>query len=152
MSAEQLGALDGSFVLIERPGLPMHVGGLAVLDSAARPRGPIQLGELRRRLRSRLRELPRLRERLCPQTFGLQRPVWVADADFDIGQHLDHWTLAPGSGRRELLRLAGELHGRLLARDRPLWRVALIDGLPGDRQALLTTTHHAITTASPGSR
>lgn len=150
MAGEPLRVLDRSFVAMERPGLPMHVAGLAVLDPAGRPRGPIRPAELRRRLEARLRALPRLRARLVQAPFGLRGPVWVPDADFDAARHVEHWTLPPGAGRRELLELAGRLHGRLLPRDRPLWRIALIDGLPGGRQGLMTTTHHAITDGIAG--
>jgi WS/DGAT/MGAT family acyltransferase len=147
---EQLGALDHAFVLVEREGLAMHVGGLAVLDPTARPGGPIRPAELRRRLRARLRDLPRLTARLHAEPLRPDRSVWLPAPDFDVGDHVEQWTLAPGSGWPELLRLAGELHGRLLPRDRPLWRMSLIDGLPGGRQALLTETHHAITDGIAG--
>ncbi len=150
MRAEPLGALDTSFIVVERPGLPMHVGGMAVLDSAKRTQGPIQPAELRRRLRQRIRDLPRLRARLAEAPFRVGRPTWVADAGFDVDRHVECWSLATGSGWPELLQLVGELHSRLLPRDRPLWRVALIDGLPEGRQALLTTTHHAATDGIAG--
>ena len=146
---DRLGTLDAAFVLVEREGMPMHVGGLAVLDSAARPGGPIRPAELRRRLRSRVRELPLLTARLVPP-LGIGRAAWTPDASFDVRRHIEQWTLAPGSGWPELLQLAGDLHARLLPRDRPLWRMTLIDGLPGGRQALVTTTHHAITDGVAG--
>ena len=150
MSAETLGVLDRSFVAIERPGLPMHVGGLAILDPAGRPEGPIRPSELRRRLSARLRDLPRMRARLGQTPLGLRGPVWVPDEGFDVGRHLEHWTLPAGSDRGALLQFVGVLHARLLPRDRPLWRVALIDGLRDGRQALLTTTHHSITDGIAG--
>jgi hypothetical protein len=53
--------MDTSFIVLEREGLPMHVAGLGVLDSAARPQGAYQPAELRRRLRLGMRALPRLR-------------------------------------------------------------------------------------------
>jgi diacylglycerol O-acyltransferase / wax synthase len=147
---EQLGALDRAFVLLERDGLPMHVGGLAVLDPSARRHGPIRPAELRRRLRARLRDLPRLTARLHAEPFRPGRMAWVPDPDFDVRNHVEWWALAPGGGWPEVLRLAGDLHARLLPRDRPLWRMSLIDGLPGGRQALLTETHHAITDGIAG--
>ncbi|HEY7201713.1 MAG TPA: wax ester/triacylglycerol synthase domain-containing protein [Candidatus Dormibacteraeota bacterium] len=150
MDAEHLGVLERAFVAVERPGLPMHVGGLAVLDPAGRAGEPIRPAELRRRLRAMLRDLPRLRARLDRTPLDLTGPAWIPDAAFDVTRHVECWTLPPGSGRRELLRLAGELHARPLPRDRPLWRMALIDGLAGGRQALLTTTHHAITDGIAG--
>lgn len=150
MGTERLGALDASFIQVERQGLPMHVAGLMFLDSASRSRGPIQPAELRRRLRQRLPDLPRLRTRLAEAPLGLGRPAWVPDDHFDLDRHVERFVLAPGGGWRDLLRLAGELHGRLLPRDRPLWRVALIDGLPQGQQALMTTTHHAATDGIAG--
>src|SRR5215470_6078755 len=150
MATERLGTLDSSFVSLEREGLPMHVAGLAVLNPAARARGPITPAELRRRLRLSMRSLPRLRARLQETPLGLARPSWVSDEHFDVARHLESWTLEPGSGWPELLQLAGELHSRLLPRDRPLWRAALINGLPEGRQALLTITHHAATDGLAG--
>jgi diacylglycerol O-acyltransferase / wax synthase len=150
MAAESLSTLDNSFVTLERDGLPMHVGGLAVLDSASRPQGPIRPAELRTRLRRGMRSLPRLRSRLKEAPLSLGRPSWVLDERFNVDRHIERWSLAPGSGWPELLQLAGELHGRLLPRDRPLWRVSLIDGLPRGRQALLTMTHHAATDGIAG--
>jgi WS/DGAT/MGAT family acyltransferase len=150
MAERQLGVLDRAFILVERQGMPMQVGGLAVLESGERPRGPIQVAELGRRLRGRLHDLPHLTARLRPAQFGVRRPVLVPDPAFDVRRHLEHLTLAPGAGWPDLLLLAGDLHARLLPRDRPLWRMALIDGLPAGRQVLLTETHHAITDGIAG--
>jgi WS/DGAT/MGAT family acyltransferase len=147
---ERLGVLDRAFVQVEREGLPMHVGGLAVLDSAARPDGPIRPTDLRKRLRGRLRGLPLLTARLDAPPLGLGPPSWVPDAGFDVGRHLEEWMVAPGGDWSDVLELAGDLHARLLPRERPLWRMDLIDGLAGGRQALLTTTHHAITDGIAG--
>jgi WS/DGAT/MGAT family acyltransferase len=150
MAEERMGTLDRAFVLLERTGLPMHVGGLAILDPTGRAKGPIRRGELRRRVQSRLSDLPIFRARLNETPFALRGPVWVPDGDFDIDRHLERVVLPPGSGMGDLHQLAADLHSRLLPRDRPLWRVTLIDGLPEGRQALLTTTHHAITDGVAG--
>jgi WS/DGAT/MGAT family acyltransferase len=150
MAVQRMGTLDRAFVLLERTGLPMHVGGLAILDPSGRAKGPIRRGELRRRVQSRLTDLPIFRARLTETPLALRGPVWVADGDFDVDRHIERVVLPPGSGEPGLLQLAAELHSRLLPRDRPLWRIALIDGLPGGRQALQTTTHHAITDGIAG--
>ncbi len=55
---------------------------------------------------------------------------------------------APG-GDAELQRLAGELLGRPLHRDRPLWELTLVEGLApdasgGPRFALVSKMHHAL--------
>lgn len=76
MSIDRLTALDSSFVWFERPGMPIHVGAVATFEAAPLfdPHGNLRLAELRERFDARLDALPRLRRRLVPVPFGLDRP------------------------------------------------------------------------------
>jgi hypothetical protein len=67
----------------------------------------------------RLGHLLALTSRLAVRPLGLRRPAWIPDAGFDVRRHLEHWTLAPAGEWAGRLRLAGDLHARLLPRD---WR------------------------------
>ena len=49
----------------------------------------------------------------------------------------------PGS-EYELQVLAGRVFAHHLRRDRPLWEMWLVEGLDGDRFAILSKTHHAV--------
>lgn len=149
-TAERLGALDASFLAIERPGLPMHVGSLAIYDSSQRAAGPIRLPELRRHLARCLERLPRFRQRLSTSVFDLGRPAWVVEPHVGLARHVTRRRLPRGAGWDELLRLTAELHAEPLDRAHPLWRLVLVDGLPDGRQAVVTLTHHAITDGLAG--
>jgi WS/DGAT/MGAT family acyltransferase len=50
---------------------------------------------------------------------------------------------APGS-EQQLKDLAGRVFAQQLDRDKPLWEIWLVDGLEGDRFAMLSKTHHAL--------
>ena len=49
----------------------------------------------------------------------------------------------PG-GDQELADWAGEFYSQRLDRTRPLWEIALVEGLANDRWALATKTHHCM--------
>ena len=53
-------------------------------------------------------------------------------------------TLAAPGGAGELRALSGRLLSRPLDMDRPLWRMARIDGLAGGGWALVGQAHHAL--------
>ena len=140
-------ALESSFLSVERPGLPMHVAGVVVLDASS---GPVTAKELRRLVTSRLSRLPRYRQRVGSRWAGLGRPEWVDVTDLDVEAHLFHHRLRSPGGPSQLNDLCARIHEELLPRDRPLWQIHLIDGLAGGRQALVIKTHHAITDGIAG--
>ena len=54
-------------------------------------------------------------------------------------------TALPSPGSEEQLQdLAGRVFSQQLDRDKPLWEVWLVEGLEGDRFAMLSKTHHAL--------
>ncbi len=75
---------------------------------------------------------------------GLDAPVWIPDADFDIHRHVHFVSLAPGAGRRELADLAGRVMSSQLDRRHPLWEMYLIEGLARGRVATLMKSHHCL--------
>ncbi|HEY1132685.1 MAG TPA: wax ester/triacylglycerol synthase family O-acyltransferase [Roseateles sp.] len=143
---KQLAGLDASFLYLETPQMPMHVGALHLLQLPAGYDGDY-LEDLREHMRSRMPLLPALRRRLLAMPLGLSNPGWV-DADPDLEQHIVEIPLADGSGMAELEAQVGALHPVLLDRSRPLWKFHVFTGLePGPegqpRVALYTQLHHA---------
>jgi WS/DGAT/MGAT family acyltransferase len=136
----QLTALDAQFLNVETATTAAHVAGLAILDSAE---GSVNLDALAELLLDRLHLSPALSMRLAEVPLGLDRPYWVPDPAFDLGNHLFERTLpAPGDERR-LAEAVARIHARRLDRAHPLWEMHLINGLPGGKVALYTKVHHA---------
>jgi diacylglycerol O-acyltransferase / wax synthase len=135
---EHLSALDLAFLLIEKPAVHMHVGGVSVFDPASRPGGKLAFSEFRRHLESRLDRMPRLRQRL--HAGGR----WVDDREFDLDRHLFNEALPHPGGQLELDILVGRLLAQQLDRRLPLWEMYFVEGLAGGRVAVVTKSHHAM--------
>lgn len=143
---KQLAGLDASFLYLETPQMPMHVGALHVLELPEGYDGDF-VEDLREHMRARLPLLPALRRKLLAMPLGLSNPAWV-DADPDLEEHIVEIPLPEGSGMAELEAQVAELHPVLLDRSRPLWKFHVFTGLePGPegqpRVALYTQLHHA---------
>ncbi|MFG6431735.1 wax ester/triacylglycerol synthase family O-acyltransferase [Roseateles sp. LYH14W] len=143
---KQLAGLDASFLYLETPQMPMHVGALHLLELPADYAGDY-VEDLREHMRLRLPLLPALRRKLLTMPLGLSNPGWV-DADPDLAEHIVEVELPPDSGMAELEAQVGALHPVLLDRSRPLWKFHVFTGLaPGPegqcRVALYTQLHHA---------
>jgi diacylglycerol O-acyltransferase len=130
---ERLTALDASFLYLEEPGTPMHVGGVVVLEN---PDGSLDHETLIELVRSRLPLVPRYRQKVVEVPGHLANPAWVDDADFDISYHVRRSALPRPGTEEQLLDLVARLTGRPLDRSRPLWEMYLVEGLAGDRTAV----------------
>jgi len=136
----QLTALDTQFLNVESATTAAHVAGLAVLDPAGGRLNRQALAEL---LLARVHLSPALSLRVAEVPFGLDRPYWAHDPDFDLGNHLFERTLPAPGGTRELADAVADIHGRRLDRAHPLWEMHLIDGLGDGMVAVYTKVHHA---------
>jgi diacylglycerol O-acyltransferase len=89
--------------------------------------------------------LPRLRQRVIDDPNGIATPRWENDPHFESSYHY-RWVRLPGGQPDidEVLDHAQHLASRSFDRDRPLWGVEVIEGLAGQRAALVMTVHHAI--------
>jgi diacylglycerol O-acyltransferase len=138
--ADELSPSDRSSLAAERGAVNMAVGAALVFEA-----GPgLSYDAIVRRLEERLHLIPRYRQRLYEPPLGVTSAVWVDDEHFDIRWHVRHSTLpAPGT-HVELEAFLGRELSRRLDRSRPLWELHVLDGLAGDRGALLPKMHHAL--------
>jgi diacylglycerol O-acyltransferase len=136
---ERLTRLDASFLYLEEPDTPMQVGGVLILE---RPPGGVEA--LARLVAARLPLVPRYRQRVAEVPGHLADPVWVDDPDFDIDYHVRRSGLPRPGTETQLLDLVSRLTSRPLDRRRPLWEAYLVEGLSGDRVAVVTKTHPAL--------
>ena len=144
--ADQLNALDATFLELEEAdqGAHMHIGGVMVFDPL--PGGGAPTAEqLHGHLEERLVALPRYFQRLSePRTGGLHWPEWRNHPGFELSAHISRVRLPSPGGYAELAEWAGEYYSQRLDRSRPLWEVALVEGLEDGRWALATKTHHCM--------
>jgi diacylglycerol O-acyltransferase / wax synthase len=147
---KQLSGLDATFLYLETPAMPMHVGALHVFELPAGYKGKF-VRDMRRHIEQRLPVAPVLRRKLWWMPLNLANPAWV-DAEPDLQKHIVEIKLPKsaktGSGIAELEAQVGHLHPVLLDRKRPLWKMHVFEGLaPGPngrkRVALYTQLHHA---------
>jgi diacylglycerol O-acyltransferase / wax synthase len=146
MSHDRLSATDASFLYIETPHEPQHVGSLSYLEGAPLrdATGRVRIDELRSFLESRLHRVPRLRQRLQFVPLALGRPVWVDDDHFDIDYHVRLTALPRPGDQQQMHDLMGRLQSIPLDRGRPLWEMWFVDGLEGDQVGLVIKSHHAL--------
>jgi diacylglycerol O-acyltransferase / wax synthase len=145
-SGDVLTPLDASFLYMESPQTPMHMGSIGIFEGAPLhdTHGCLRLLEVRAEVGSRLHLVPKLRKRLRLPLFGEPAPVWVDDPEFDIANHVHQAALPePGDDAQLLAFCAGRMSFPL-DRSRPLWDMWLIDGLQGGRVALFEMLHHAM--------
>jgi diacylglycerol O-acyltransferase / wax synthase len=139
--ADRLSALDVSFLYLEEPTTPMHVGAVVFFEQG---QVPLTHADLRHLISQRIAFVPRYRQRIKWVPGGIAAPVWVDDTSFDITYHVRASAL-PHPGSDEQLRdLVARIMARPLDRARPLWEVYLVEGLHDGRVALLYKTHHAL--------
>lgn len=139
----RLTAADSMFLYNELPTQHMHTLKLAIFDHSQKPEGYSFEAE-KERLRGRLDRLPPLRWRTVSTPLGLNHPLWIEDADFDLDDHMRRVAIPAPGGPRELCALVEEIASRPLARNRPLWEVWMIEGVEGGRVAALTKIHHSL--------
>src|SRR6185295_19027479 len=150
---DRLTALDESFLHLERPETPMHVGAVAVLERAPfyDADGRFRLDDVRALVASRLQLIPRFRKRVMPVPFGRGRPVWVDHDGFDIADHVRLTTLPAPGNRRQLFELAERLMTQVLDRSRPLWELWFVEGVDrGEHVGLIHKSHHTLTDGISG--
>jgi diacylglycerol O-acyltransferase len=138
---DRLSALDASFLYVEDHATPMHVGSVAIFE---RPRSGFDYGQLLDLIGARLAFLPRYRQRVLTVPGHLARPVWVDDTDFDLNYHVRRSALPQPGTDEQLFDLVARLMSRRLAPERPLWEAYFVEGLAGDRVALVTKTHQSV--------
>jgi len=134
-----MSALDASFLYLDRPETPMHVGGILLFDAPG-----FSYDELLARVSARISMVPRYRQHVREVPLRISRPIWVDDEDFDLEYHVRRTSVPRPGGREQLDELAARLFSRPLDHDRPLWEMYLIEGLENGRVALVTKTHQAM--------
>jgi diacylglycerol O-acyltransferase len=140
---ERLTGLDAGFLYMETPTLHMHTIKAAVIDPSTVP-GGYTFERFKEVLGERLHLLPPFRRRVVEVPLGLHHPVWIEDPDFDLDRHVRRMSLPAPGGRRGMDAAIGEVASTPLPRDRPLWEIVVLEGLPDGRIGFVAKLHHAL--------
>ncbi len=146
---QQLSGMDNLFIQVERQGLPQHIGGVGIFDPSTAAGGKVRFKDIIELFASRAHLSPIFRRKLVDVPFGLDRPYWVEDEEFDPEFHVRHIALPQPGDWRQLCIVTARIHARPLDMTRPLWEAYVIEGLnnvegvPPGSFALLTKIHHS---------
>jgi len=136
---DRLSSTDASFLHQEGPASHMHIGAVLIFQGPAP-----EFADFLDHVRSRLHLVPRYRQKLATPPLETGRPLWVDDPDFNLEYHVRHTALPSPGTEEQLFLLASRIASQQLDRDKPLWENWLVEGLEGDRFALISKTHHAL--------
>jgi WS/DGAT/MGAT family acyltransferase len=137
---------DAGFLYLERPDAGLHIGCVAVLDRK------LELEALVRRVEARLPLLPRYAQRAVEAPLALGHPSWEEEPALDLTLHVRRWSLPAPGGESELAETVGALFEQPMARSRPLWEMHLLEGLDGDRCAVMQKVHHCMVDGVAGAQ
>jgi diacylglycerol O-acyltransferase len=136
---DRLTSTDASFLHQEGHASHMHIGGVLIFEGSAP-----DFDEFAHHIRSRLHLVPRYRQKLVTPALQTGRPLWIDDPDFNLEYHVRHTALPEPGTEEQLLLLAARIASQRLDRSKPLWEHWLVEGLEGDRFAIISKTHHAL--------
>ncbi|MBC6445863.1 wax ester/triacylglycerol synthase family O-acyltransferase [Actinokineospora xionganensis] len=145
---EQLSPLDAAFLDVEDadPHAALAIGSVAVFA------GPTpDPAAARAAILAAMRTVPHTTQKVRRTPLDLTAPVWVDDPDFDPDNHLRRTALPAPGDDAELCELVGRVMSSRMDRDHPLWESWVIEGLAGNRWALLTKVHHSVADGVSGS-
>jgi WS/DGAT/MGAT family acyltransferase len=146
---EQLSAQDASFVYLETPHTPMHIGSVGIYDPSTAPGGFVRFKDILRFIESRLQGARSFRQRLVRVPFDVDHPYWIEDPEFDLEFHVRHIALPKPGDWRQLCIQVARLHSRPMDLTKPLWEFTVVEGLdnipglPPGCFALVSKVHHA---------
>jgi len=149
-AAKKLSSMDASFLYLETPETPMHVGSMAIF----RPRDGYEgdfFEDFKRTIAERLHLAPILKSRLAETPLHIDHPSWVEDDQFDIDRHIFRASLPAPHDRAMLERTVGWMHAKLLNRARPLWEFYVFEGMQNNEVGLYSRMHHACIDGGAGA-
>jgi len=146
----KLSSVDASFLYLETPEMPMHVGSMAIFRLKDDYQGDF-FEDFKAMIASRLHIAPILKARLAKTPLDIDHPSWVEDDQFDIDRHVFRASLPAPHSRAILERTVGWMHAKLLNRARPLWEFYVFEGMANNEIGLYSKIHHACIDGGAGA-
>jgi WS/DGAT/MGAT family acyltransferase len=137
-NGERLLTGDACFFYSENKYGVYQGAGIALYD------GPLDYERVVQDIDAKLDRLPRLRQQAVPVPFHIAHHSWEYDPDFDIRNHIIPLELEAPVTNEQVLEAAIKISEDFMPRDRPLWRIYVVNGLEGGRSATINLIHHAL--------
>ena len=134
-----LGPLDSAFLRMDNRHAALNIGSVAIFDGP-----PPAYDEILQLLTDKITYLPHHRQKLREPGLWLGKPSWVLDHHFRLDDHLRHTALPRPGSPAQLDNLVGRVMAQPLDRGRPLWECWIVEGLAGNRWALINKVHHCM--------
>lgn len=146
---KSLSGLDATFLYLETPETPMHVGSLNLYELPRGFKGSFHKA-VQQHIGKRMHLAPIFSRRLAFMPFDLGHPIWVEADEVDIDFHIRK---VPGGPLtvKQTEAMAAKLHGQLIDREHPLWEFYVFDnikapprmGIEGKLVGFYSKIHHA---------
>lgn len=148
---DRLSVQDNSFLLMETANSPMHISSTSIYEAGPLRtlEGGIDIDRIMQATESYLHRIPRYRQKLHFVPF-FDNAVWVDDRHFKLDYHVRHAALPDPGTDEQLQKLSSRVMAQPLDRARPLWETWIVEGLSGDRFAVITKIHHCMIDGSSG--
>jgi WS/DGAT/MGAT family acyltransferase len=141
---EPMSGRDAWFLYAEKPNVPLDIGTVYIFEPESRFPGGTGAQGIEETVRQRLHLVPRYRQKVKRVPLNLSHPVWVDDADFDLGYHVRREVLPPPGDGVMFRDTVARILSRPMDMRRPLWEMTLVTGLRNGQVALLNRAHHAM--------
>ncbi len=144
MELDRPSAQDAALWCAQTSDAPLQIGALCLFEGPPlRDAAGLRFDDLRRHLEVQLEHTPRFRQRLTRLPLGLGL-LWVDDEGFDMSHHLRVASLPEPGDDAALRSLVSRLIEEPLDPDHPLWELWLVDGVAGDRVAVIVKASHVM--------
>ncbi len=148
---DRLSAQDTSFLIFEQGNVNMHVASTATYKagSLTTEAGGIDFDAIKKAIGDTLHRIPRYRQKIMWIQHH-RTACWVDDDQFKLDYHVRHTSLPKPGSEEQLRALASRILEQRLDRTKPLWETWVVEGLEGDRFALIQKIHHSMIDGTAG--
>jgi WS/DGAT/MGAT family acyltransferase len=142
---DRFSSMDAAFLDLEDGNAHMHIGSIAIFDAGplTAEGGGFEFDRIIEFAGAALQKNVRFQQKIAHVPV-LMQPVWVDDDKFNLRYHVRHTCLPTPGSERLLKRLAGRIMSEELDRGKPLWELWFVEGVEGNRFAVISKIHRSL--------